>query len=490
MTDFPHPVYERTVLRPGYADAQRCWLESMWACHQAHTLALAEQGLISPENARALLQAIQALQAAGPQALDYRPGIEDLFFRTEAAIIERVGPELGGNLQLARSRNDLGQALARLDFRDHLLDLYEAGIRLRAALLALARQHLRTLMPGYTHTQPAQPTTLAHYLAGVLSTLGHDQSLLQLAYQRVNLSPLGAAAFTGTGFPLDRERLARLLGFDGVLASTHHAIAASDHLLAMAHGIQAWAVDLGRVTRDLLFLATAEVGGLRIHPSFLQISSLMPQKRNPVVLEHLRARLSRALGLAGTVVVQCHNIPYGDTQDIEDEILPPVHGALAALEESLALYTAVLETVEVDREGLAQRAGTAFTTATELADTLVRTAGLPFRTAHQVVARLVHDALAQGKTAQDLTLADLQAAVRAVVDQEMPLDATAFRQALDPWHFVAVRRGLGGAAPEATGRLLDALAQELETDRRWLSQARERLERSHALRQEAVQAWL
>ncbi len=490
MTEFPHPVYERTVLRPGYADAWRCWLRPMWACHQAHTLVLAEEGIISPENARALLRAIQALQDADPQALDYRPGTEDLFFRTEAAIIEQVGPDLGGNLQLARSRNDLGQALARMDFREHLLDLCGAGVTLREAVLALARKHLHTLMPGYTHTQPAQPTTLAHYLAGVLSTLAHDQSLLQAAYQRVNLSPLGAAAFTGTGFPLDRERLAQLLGFDGVLASTHHAIAASDHLVAMAHGIQAWAVDLGRVTRDLLFLATAEVGGLRIHPSFLQISSIMPQKRNPVVLEHLRARLSRALGLAGTVVVQCHNIPYGDTQDIEDEILPPVHGALAALEESLALYTAVLETVEVDRERLARQAGAAFTTATELADTLVRTAGLPFRTAHQVVAHLVQQALAQGKAAQDLTLADLQAAARAVVGQEVSLDATAFRQALDPWHFVAVRQGLGGAAPEATAPLLDALAEELEADRRWHSQARERLERSDALRRDAVQAWL
>ena len=140
----------------------------------------------------------------------------------------------------------------------------------------------------------------------------------------MNESPLGAAAFTGTGFDIDRGRVAELLGYDAVIPSTQHCIGAGDHLTDTAFAVQSLAIGLGRVTKDLLFLATQESGALHIHDSFIQISSIMPQKRNPVVLEHLRARLSRAVGYAQTVVTQCHSIPYGDTQDIEDEILPPV----------------------------------------------------------------------------------------------------------------------------------------------------------------------
>ncbi len=293
---FPHPAYNRHVLRPAYEDAQTYLFDPMLAAHEAHAIMLAETGVISQDNARALLQAISQVRAEGLAPLAYQPGVEDLFFRIEARIIELAGPDYGGNLQLARSRNDLGQALARMALRDLLLDLCGDLLALRRSVLGLARRHVDTLMPGYTHTQPAQPVTFAHYLGGVLAFLAKDQKRLAAAYANVNESPLGAAAFTGTGFPIDRVRVAGLLGFDNVIASTHHSIGAGDHLTDVACAIQSWAVGLGRMTRDLLFLATQESGALRIHDSFIQISSIMPQKRNPVVLEHLRARLSAPWG--------------------------------------------------------------------------------------------------------------------------------------------------------------------------------------------------
>ena len=487
---FPHPLYSRTVLIPAYDDAQAYLFGPMTDAHEAHTIMLAERGIISAENAKAILAAVAQIRADGPDALGYQPGVEDLFFRMETAIIQRTGPDFGGNLQLARSRNDLGHALARQALRTLILDLHGDLLALRRSVLALAADHLDTIMPGYTHTQPAQPVTFAHYLAGVLTFLAKDTTRTAQAYANMNESPLGAAAFTGTGFEIDRHRVAELLGYDAVIVSTQHAIGAGDHLTDAAFAVQSLAIGLGRVTKDLLFLATQESGALHIHDSFIQISSIMPQKRNPVVLEHLRARLSRAVGYAQTVVVQAHGIPYGDTQDIEDEILPPIFAALHTLRDCVQLYSAVFETLTLNQDHLHRRAGEGFTTATELADALVRKAGLPFRTAHKIVAILVKSAVAAGKGSTELDFPMLQTAVQTVLGREIDFSPEQFAAALDPVAFVAARKGLGGVAPAATGAVLAELAQFAEADVVWLDEARGRLAHADGMRAEAVAAFL
>ncbi|MBX3014405.1 MAG: argininosuccinate lyase [Caldilineaceae bacterium] len=490
MPTFPHPVYSRHVLQPAYADAQAFLFAPMLAAHEAHAIMLAECNIISHENAVAILQAVAQLEAATVDAFAYQPGVEDLFFRIEGAIIASVGADYGGNLQLARSRNDLGQALARMALREGLLAVAGDLLALRQVLLRRAERFINTLMPGYTHTQPAQPTTFAHYLAGVLTFLGKDQARLAAAYANVNESPLGAVAFTGTGFPIDRQRLAELLGFDALIASSHHSIGAGDHLTDVSFAVQSLAIGLGRMTKDLLFLATQEVGALRFDDSFIQISSIMPQKRNPVVLEHLRARLSRTLGAAQTIALQCHNIPYGDTQDIEDEILPPLQEALTTLQECLTLYTAVFETLQLEEEHLRQRAGVGFTTATELADTLVREARLPFRQAYKIVATMVQAAVQDGVSEEQLTLERLQAAATTVVGKPLPFSAEQLERALDPQMFVNARVDVGGVSPQATTLLLGQLQSALRVDLEWLAAAQTRLQGANALRREAVEMLL
>ena len=490
MSTFPHPVYSRHILQPAYEDAQIYLFEPMLAAHEAHALMLGECGILSRENVQALLQAVAVLRAGGASVLQYQAGVEDLFFRVEKQIIDVAGADFGGNLQLARSRNDLGQALFRMAFRGQILLLAERLLDLRQVVATLAEAHLETVMPGYTHTQPAQPTTFAHYLAGVLTFLELDQQRIYTAYANVNLSPLGAAAFTGTGFPIDRERVAELLGFDGIVQSTHHAIGAADHLTDTAFAVQSLCIGLSRVTRDLLFYATQEANVLRIDDSFIQISSIMPQKRNPVVLEHLRARLGRAVGHAQTAVLQCHNIPYGDTQDIEDEILPPILAALNTAQACLELYTAVFETIELNQAHLVRRAGEGFATTTELADTLVREAGLPFRTAHAIVAKLVQNAVAESIPSGELTLEMLQRAAREVQGEELEFDEEQFHQALDPRNFVESRNGVGGVAPEATDDLLEILAEQVADDEAWLEAVQRRLEQAEQQRKRAVQTYL
>lgn len=486
MSTFPHPIYSRHVLQPAYTDAQAYLFDHMLAAHEAHTVMLAECNIIDPQNATAIIQAVQTIRQQGSAAYTYQPGIEDLFFRIEGQIIAQAGADYGGNLQLARSRNDLGQALARMALRELLLSAYGDLLTLRSTLLRRAADFIETLMPGYTHTQPAQPVTFAHYLAGVLTFLAKDSARLAAAYANVNESPLGAAAFTGTGFPIDRQRLADLLGFDRVIVSTHHSIGAGDHLTDIAFAVQSLAIGLSRVTKDLLFLATQEAGALHIDDSFIQISSIMPQKRNPVVLEHLRARLSRAMGAAQTIALQCHSIPYGDTQDIEDEILPPLYGAVTTLQESLILYNALFETLTLHTAHLRQRAGAGFTTATELADTLVREAGLPFRLAHRVVAQLVGQAVQAGLTSDQVTLEHLQAAATAVLGQPLNFSSEQLERAIDPQMFVNARLDVGGVSPRGTTALLTQLQSGLRVDQEWLTVAQTQLHHATALRREAI----
>ncbi len=467
--DFPHPLYAEHVLKPSFAEAQGHLFDLMMTANKAHVVMLIEQGIVSADGGAALLRALRQVEAEGVEARQYEPGIEDLFFSVENRLVALAGPEVGGNLQIARSRNDLGAALARMALRDRLLDVMVRLHGLRAALLDFARQHVETVMPGYTHTQPAQPTTLAHYAAAILSFLERDAGRLQAAYASTNRSPLGAAAFTTTGFPISRDRTAELLGFDGLMENSHDAIGASDYMTQAMAALTTLALSLSRVTRDLLFWATREAAAIRIHDAFIQISSIMPQKRNPVVLEHLRARLGRLIGQANSVLTMVHNVPYGDTQDIEDEIHPPLFGACQTASEILALYAAVFETLDVNCEHLAACAASGFTTATELADTLARDVGLPFRTAHGIVSWLVQSALARGLEPGDVTAALLDEAAEAVIGRPLGLPEEAVRQALDPFHFVKTRTQPGGPAPTTMCVWLDKAGRALTVDCNWLA---------------------
>ncbi len=484
---FPHSHYLQHVLKPAYQGASAHLFAPMLAANRAHVVMLARQNIISNANAQALLQAIAQVEEAGIGSLAYQKGIEDLFFHVEGRLIEICGPAHGGNLQLARSRNDLGHALTRMALRPQLLALVQQLLDLRTTLLNLAQDHINTVMPGYTHTQPAQPTTFAHYLAGVLAFLERDTARLQNAYQAVNQSPLGGVAFTGTGFNIDREFIASLLGYAGVMVSSHDSIGASDHQTDIAAALTSLGVNLSRVTHDLLFKATRESGAIRIDDSFIQISSIMPQKRNPVVLEHLRARLSRLLGMAQTIVIQCHNIPYGDTQDIEDEIEPTLFEALATAVAILELYESVFATLQLDVDHLLAEAAVGFTTVTELADTLVREAELPFRTAHHIVSQLVRAALTAGLDTADMT-PDLLASVSAeILGEPLHLDEAVFARALDPVAFVEGRNSLGGAASVATSALLQTQAHKLGEDQSWLHTETQRLATAEQRLQHEVQ---
>ncbi len=455
---FPHPDYARYVLAPAFEESQRLLFPHMMAANEAHTLMLAATGILSPEQAGPLLAAIRQVRDAGPDAFRYAPEIEDLFFAVEGRLIELTGPEIGGNLQIARSRNDLAAGMTRMLLRDLVLGAERQALELREVLLGLIERHAGTLMPGITHTQPAQPTTLGHYLLGVLGPLERDSERLGQARVRVNRSPFGVAAFTTTSFPIDRDLIARLLGFDGLVENGYDAVGASDSMLETTQALVTLVSSLSRFVYDLLIWTRLEVGILRIADEFIQISSIMPQKRNPVVLEHVRVRIGWVYGDASTVATIAHSAALGDTNDVEDPMVLPLARTFDSAESVLTLLTAALATAEFDVAVLAERAGQGNTTATALADALVQDHGLAFRTAHHIVALLVRRGGAIDADA-------VNAVASEVTGQPFSVPDDWVRHTLDPAAFVAARTLPGGPAPSAMATAIRSARALLLGDR-------------------------
>ena len=464
---FPAPAYTENVLRDIFEDAKRLFVEPLIEVDLAHAIMLAEQGIITRDEARALLQAVTALDRERIQNTVYDGSCEDLFFYIETLITEACGDDIAGRLHTARSRNDIDVSIYRMRLRVDALAVVRAVLDLRRVLLDLAAQHHETVIPAYTHTQPAQPTTLAHYLLSMIEVLGRDVERLRRAVEAINFCPLGACAITTTGFPISRERTAQLLGFTAPTVNSYGSIAAVDYFTETIAAVSVLLVNVGKFAQEFLLLAMREFDALRLSDGYVQCSSIMPQKRNPVALEHIRILASKAFGQAQGVLTAIHNTPFGDINDVEDDLQPLIVNTLRDAKRSLALFAASLSTATFNAEILRQRAGEGFIAVTELADTIVRREGLPFRTAHHIVAHSVRAALAQKS---EITHEILQTAAQATINRLLDLTAQEVQDAMNPEHFVNIRGILGGPAPEETRRAWQVENKRAANDAKWFAE--------------------
>ena len=465
---FPAPIYAETVLGPNFEDAKKHFLDALMEIHYAHTRMLARQGILTAPEERLLLKALDSLDREEIAGARYDGSCEDLFFFVEG-LLRRACGDLAGKMHTARSRNDIDITLFRMMQRGQLLGLASAIAELRAVLLDLAARNLETVMPAHTHTQPAQPITLAHYLCAAIEFLGRDSARIQAAFARVNLCPMGACAISTTGFPIDRRMTARLLGFEGLAENSYGAIASADYFTEPAAVVAVGMVNLGKFVQDLLLWSTREFGFLRLSDAFVQCSSIMPQKRNPVALEHVRILASRALGEAQAVLLCAHNTPFGDINDSEDTLQPLVFTTFADALRALRLLAGLLATAQVDREHLERRAASDFITVTELADSLVRHTGISFREAHALVARAVE---ASGADDRPAAIAE----VFLTQNPSLGVDREFVERALDPQNFVRIRQVTGGPAPGVVAEaLLRAGAGQQEIEE-WIRRKHEMLD--------------
>ena len=478
------PEYVSQVLNENFEDAKTLFLAPLMAIHYAHLAMLAERSIVSAADAHTLRHALDSISVSDIRQTRYDGTCEDLFFYVERLLIAACGEDVAGRLHTARSRNDIDMTMYRMRQREFILELTKASCELRSVLLDLAAIHRDTVFAAHTHTQPAQPSTIAHYLLAMIEQLERDARRLQASYASTNKNPLGACAITGTGFPIDRQLTSELLGFDGPTGNTYGSIATVDYMLESVTAAAILLTGLGRFVQDLLLWCTMEFGYLRLADGFVQTSSIMPQKRNPVALEHARAIGSKALGQASGIVLSVHNTPFGDIVDTEDDLQPLIASMFHDAMRAVTLVAAAMRGAAFDVARLEARAAEGGTTFTELADHLVRRHGIAFRTGHAIAARLLQAQRAEPNAPLGAMLAsvssDLLGAPLHYSDAEIA-------EVMSPRHFVDVRRTLGGPAPAETARAIDASRQALVRDRAWIAATRDALVAAEAhLRQRSA----
>ena len=476
------PDYIRLVLNENFEDAKALLLEPMMAIHYGHLAMLARQSVVSPADARRIRDALRSLDVEALQQASFSGQSEDLFFHIDGLIAGACGRDVAGRLHTARSRNDMAITMYRMNLRRDVLVLAEATLKLRGSLLGLAARHVGTIYPAHTHTQPAQPTTVAHYLLAVVEELERSTARLTAAYRTTNRNPLGACAITGTGFPIDRDLTSDLLGFDGPTGNTYGSIASVDYLLESAAAASTLVVGTGRFVHDMLLWCTAEVGYLRLPDGYVQVSSIMPQKRNPVALEHARSILSKGFGELQAIPSMVHNTPFGDIVDTEDDLQPLVSHAFTDARRGVELTAASMANAEFDVTRMRARATEGWVTVTELADTLAREHGLAFSAAHHAASAVV----ANAREMPDAALADLVARATAAAGQEVRLTAAEIARILSPEHFVEIRRTPGGPSSAVVTAAIARATAALDHDRNEIAAMREALAAANTRRHQAI----
>jgi len=405
---------------------------------RAHAAMLHKVGVLSSEDAAAILGGLDAIEGemkAG--TFPFRDEYEDIHMNVEARLAELIGPA-SGRLHTARSRNDQ----VAVDFRLWVRDACDRAIAeleaLQKALLAKAEANVETLTPGFTHLQPAQPVTFGHHLMAYVEMFGRDAARFRDARARMNESPLGAAALAGSPFPIDRHMTAQALGFDRPTANSLDSVSDRDFALEALSAASICAVHLSRIAEEIVLWVTPQFGFIMLSDAFTTGSSIMPQKRNPDAAELTRAKVGRILGSLTQLTVVMKGLPLAYSKDMQED-KPPVFEAFDALDLSLQAMAGMVDDLEPNAERMAAAAGASFSTATDLADWLVRTLDMPFRQAHHVTGRTVKLAESQGVGLADLSLEALQS-----IEPSITLDVYTV---LSPSASVASRTSYGGTAP-------------------------------------------
>lgn len=463
---FPAQSYKENVLADCFEDAKEYFLEAYHHVDLAHAIMLEEQGIITPDELESLLNALTTLDFDAIRATTYDGSFEDLFYLLQREIAARCDPDTAGKLHTARSRNDIDVTIYRLYLRRSALRLLGSAMDLRRVFLDLAGKNHEAIIPAYTHTQPAQPSTMAHFLLAMAENVGRDIRRLQRAFENMNFCPLGSGAITTTGFPIDRHRVAELLGFTAPTVNSYASIASVDYFTELLGATSTMLVNIGKFAQEFLLMAMMEFNAIRLPDGFVQGSSIMPQKRNPVALEHIRAIGSKALGQCLGVMTSIHNTPFGDINDVEDDLQPLIYNAVRDANRAVSLFASTLKAASFNHDVLRDRAGENFIAVTELADTIVRKENLPFRISHSIVGKCVRMAIESGS---EITFEMLQTAANEAVGHELSMTPKDFDKAVSPENFVNVRTIYGGTAPSETRRALDVEREAEIADDAWFT---------------------
>ncbi len=420
---------------------------------KAHAEMLARQGIISKADAREIIKGLEQVRGEIERGeFAFSQALEDIHMNVESRLAELIGPA-AGRLHTARSRNDQVALDFRLYVRDSL-DAFDTTLHsLQQVLATKADTHADIVMPGFTHLQPAQPVTFGHHLLAYVEMLGRDRGRFADARKRLNESPLGSAALAGTSFPIDREHTAEALGFDRPTANSLDGVSDRDFALETLAAAAISAMHLSRLAEEIVIWMTPQFGFVRLSDKWTTGSSIMPQKRNPDAAELCRAKVGRIAGAFQSLLIVMKGLPLTYSKDMQED-KEVTFDALRAFAVAAAAMRGMIEDLEPVPETMRAAAGRGYSTATDLADWLVRTLGLPFREAHHVTGTIVKRAESKGAALEDLSLSEMQAVEPRItkdVFSVLSVDAS-----------VRSRTSYGGTAPQNVRKMARRWIKRLE----------------------------
>ena len=456
------------------ADDMRMLHADIWG-NEAHTLMLGKQGIVPAHDVREILTALQEARReaeAGEFVMDAR--LEDVHMNVEAYVSGIAGAQSGGRMHTARSRNDQVVTDARMTIREELTDL-EAGVcALADAFLDRSAEHGDAVMPGYTHTQHAQPISLGFWATAYAALFVEDLRRMQASYATVNRNPLGACALAGTDFEIDRDLTARLLGFDRVDEHALAVISNRDFIIETLFALSMLMTNLSRLAADIVYGTSYEFRMWTLDDSYAMGSSIMPQKKNPDVAELARARAAKVSAGLQAVLSTLKGLPLGYHSDLQED-KPPLWEALDTSEGTVGIMTEVVRTMTPDTDRMLDLTYGNFSTATELANYLTREAGVPFREAHDIVGKLVMELVDRKATFRDVAMCD---EILATHGRAVGVDT--LKAVLDPAAAVRRNRSAGGTGPESVTAMAARLKAATDTHAAGVEERRAAIDRARA----------
>ncbi|MEM3698140.1 MAG: argininosuccinate lyase [Candidatus Bathyarchaeia archaeon] len=463
------------------------YLHHMIWINEAYLLMLQEQGIISENDAKLIAQALEKLMKERLSVLKIDLPLDDLYIHIEKFLIEEIGPEIGGKLHVGRSRWDLYATFHRMIIRDKINVLTTHLLDLQNTLIELALFHSNTIIVIYTHFQHAQPTTFGHYLLAIVDSLFRDLERIEMAYKHTNLCPLGGSIATSS-FPINRVKTCKLLGFDDIIENSYDAATATDYLIETVWCLCSIIANLNKLINDIHLWQGQDINLIKVAGQYATSSSMMPQKRNPIVLENIRARGIRIYGNLISILCMLKNLnsPCRD----EREVIPLVFDSFKACNDVIIILDEIMKTLEVNSLKGIELARDGFSTMSQLAEYIVRFSDIKsFRVAHKIVGRIVSTALERKMKPSEITSRIVDEVSEKIVGKRLGLKEDIIKKALDPKQFVLSRKVKGGPSPKEVQRMVRERKELLKNWGKKLMDRKGRLKKAYVELRNIIKKW-
>lgn len=451
--------------------------------NRAHVIMLMEQKIINQVTGVSLLKALTSILDKS-----LNPSSEDIHMAIEEAVMQETGEEIGGNLHIAKSRNDQTATAIRIQLRKYLLNSMKNILKLQKSLHKTAKNHVNTIILEYTHLQPAQPVTFAHYLLSFIDNLERDLQRLLETYKRVNFCPLGAGALATTSFKINRHNVAELLGFNEVLENSIDAVGGRDFILETLSVYTILSVSLSRLAEDLIVWSSMDFNVVELPDDFSSTSSIMPQKKNPEPLEIIRANASKVLGdfVASTSTLK--GLPSTYNLDFQ-QITPNLWNSIATVDASLIILSELIPNLKITID-ISDKALKSFVAATEIANFLTRNCEVPFRTAHKIVGALVNWLIDKNLTFKDLKPEMIQKISNKISNYKIKISVEQISNCIDLPKLISHHDVIGGPAPTEVKRALNERKKKLIQSETKLSDLNQNLINAHQTMESKISSYL